>query len=48
MAVDILEKHGIQSLTQMEVAKGVAIPQGQLTYHFPKRTDLIMAVTDMA
>lgn len=48
MAVDILEKNGIQSLTQMAVAKGVGIPQGQLTYHFPKRADLIMAVTDMA
>jgi AcrR family transcriptional regulator len=47
-AVELLEKSGIKSMTQLNVAKEVGIPQGQLTYHFPKRSDLILAVTDLA
>jgi len=45
-ALSLLECKGIQSLTQPAVAKSVGIPQGQLTYHFRKRTDLIMAVAE--
>ncbi len=47
-ALKILEESGIQSLTQPAVAKKVAIPQGQLTYHFPKRSDLILAVANLS
>lgn len=43
-ALAILENKGIQCLTQPAVAKLVGIPQGQLTYHFPKRADLVNAV----
>ncbi len=43
-ALQILESKGIQCLTQPAVAKEVGIPQGQLTYHFPKRADLVNAV----
>lgn len=48
IAVELLESEGIRSLTQPAVAKRVGIPQGQLTYHFPKRSDLILAVADSA
>lgn len=44
-AIDLLETSGIRALTQPAVAKLVGIPQGQLTYHFQKRADLILAVT---
>lgn len=47
-AVGILEELGIQALSQLAVAKKVGISQGQLTYHFPKRSDLILAATDVA
>ena len=47
-AVDILEEFGIQALTQLSVAKKIKISQGQLTYHFPKRNDLILAATEVA
>ena len=48
IAVELLESEGIRSLTQPAVAKRVGIPQGQLTYHFPKRSDLVLAVADSA
>lgn len=47
-AVNLLENCGIQKLTQPAVAKLCGIPQGQLTYHFKKREDLVMAVTEAA
>lgn len=47
-ALSLLENKGIQGLTQPAVAKLVGIPQGQLTYHFKKRADLVLAVTEMA
>lgn len=47
-ALQILESKGIQELTQPAVSKLVGIPQGQLTYHFKKRADLVMAVTEAA
>ncbi len=44
-ALHILECRGIQALTQTAVAKDAGIPQGQLTYHYKKRSDLVNAVT---
>lgn len=44
-ALSILECKGIQALTQTAVAKDAGIPQGQLTYHYKKRSDLVNAVT---
>ncbi len=47
-ALELLEKSGIQGVTQPAVAKLASITQGQLTYHFPKRTDLILALSEVA
>ena len=47
-ALGLLEKNGIKALSQTSVAKLVGIPQGQLTYHFPKRADLILGVSEIA
>jgi AcrR family transcriptional regulator len=47
-AVQILETSGVKGLTQPAVAKLVGISQGQLTYHYRKRTDLVLAVTQTA
>lgn len=47
-ALELLEKSGIQTVTQPAVAKLAGITQGQLTYHFPKRTDLILALSEAA
>lgn len=47
-AIHLLETSGIKGLTQPAVAKLVGIPQGQLTYHFRKRSDLILAVSQSA
>ncbi len=42
-ALDILENNGIQNLSQLSVAKKLGISQGQLTYHFKKKSDLVLA-----
>lgn len=47
-ALKLLEESGIKNVTQPAVAKLVGIPQGQLTYHFKHRADLILAVTESA
>jgi len=47
-ALELLENSGIKGLTQPAVAKLVGIPQGQLTYHFRHRADLVLAVTESA
>lgn len=47
-ALEILEKQGIRGFSQQAVAKLVGISQGQLTYHFQKRSDLVMALTESA
>jgi AcrR family transcriptional regulator len=46
-ALQILETKGIQQLSQLAVAKEVGISQGQLTYHFKKKTDLVLASAQM-
>ena len=43
-AVDLLRKHGHRKLSQPQVARAAGIPQGHLTYYFPKRADLLLAV----
>lgn len=47
-AADLMESKGLAAVTQNAVAKIIGISQGQLTYHFPKRIDLIMSATDLA
>jgi AcrR family transcriptional regulator len=45
-AVSLLRKHGERALTQTRVAKQAGIPQGHLTYYFPKKRDLVVAVAE--
>ena len=47
-AIQLLETSGIKGFTQPAVAKLVGIPQGQLTYHYRHRADLVLAVTEKA
>lgn len=43
-ATRLLAEEGIAALSQPRVAKESGIPQGHLTYYFPKRADLMLAV----
>lgn len=43
-AVELLASHGLKRLAQPQVAKAAGVPQGHLTYYFPKRADLLGAV----
>jgi AcrR family transcriptional regulator len=45
-ALDVLLKEGFPALTQTRVAEVAGVRQGLLTYHFPKRVDLLTAVVD--
>ncbi len=43
-AVRILRESGVKMLAQSRVARAAGIPQGHLTYYFPRRSDLLAAV----
>jgi DNA-binding transcriptional regulator YbjK len=43
-AVGILRESGVKMLAQSRVARAAGIPQGHLTYYFPRRADLLVAV----
>jgi AcrR family transcriptional regulator len=43
-AVQRLREEGLRGLSQPRVAKAASVPQGQLTYYFPRRVDLMAAV----
>lgn len=43
-AVDLLREQGARSLTQPQVARAAGVLQSHLTYYFPRRTDLLLAV----
>ncbi len=43
-AVDLLARSGPRALAQPQVAKEAGVPQGHLTYYFPKKVDLVLAV----
>lgn len=45
-ALDVLMDNGFQALTQTRVAEVAGVSQGNLTYHFPTRTDLLKAVVE--
>ena len=45
-ALDVLMDHGFPALTQTRVAEVAGVSQGNLTYHFPTRTDLLKAVVE--
>lgn len=43
-ALDIVEKQGVNALTQPRVAKLAGVRQSHLTYYFPKKADLFVAL----
>lgn len=45
-AMQVLIDEGFAAMTQTRVAKVAGIGQGLLTYHFPKRNDLLKAVVE--
>jgi AcrR family transcriptional regulator len=45
-ALGVLRKRGERGLTQTQVARAAGIPQGHLTYYFPKRRDLLIGVAE--
>lgn len=44
-AGEILHREGARKLTQPQVARAAGIRQSHLTYYFPRRADLLMALT---
>lgn len=43
-AVKLLAEHGARAVTQSRVARAAGIPQGHLTYYYPRRADLLVAL----
>jgi AcrR family transcriptional regulator len=43
-AVELLRKSGVKKLAQPQVAREAGVPQGHLTYYFPRKVDLLLAV----
>ena len=42
----LLREQGIAALTQPRVAKAAGVKQSHLTYYFPKRSDLLLAIAE--
>lgn len=45
-ALDLFETQGIEALTQPRIAKHAHLRQSHLTYYFPRRPDLYVALLD--
>jgi AcrR family transcriptional regulator len=45
-ALDIVETQGIGALTQPRIAKATGLRQSHLTYYFPRKADLFIALLD--
>jgi len=45
-ALDIVEEQGIAALTQPKVAKAAGVRQSHLTYYFPRKADLYVALLE--
>ncbi|VUD58464.1 Fatty acid metabolism regulator protein [Thalassocella blandensis] len=45
-AVEILLESGFHAMTQTRIAQTAGVSQGNLTYHFPKKYDLLTAVVE--
>jgi AcrR family transcriptional regulator len=43
-ALELLRSGGLKKFGQTQIAKAAGIPQGHLTYYFPKKADLVVAV----
>jgi AcrR family transcriptional regulator len=46
IALEIVQKQGLKALTQTQVAAIAGLRQSHVTYYFPKKTDLLLAVLD--
>ena len=46
VALEIVQKQGLKALTQTQVAATAGLRQSHVTYYFPKKTDLLLAVLD--
>ncbi len=45
-AVAIIAEQGIQNLSLSEIEKRAGMSRGQLTYYFPSKEDILLAVFD--
>jgi len=45
-ALDIVEEQGIAALTQPKVARAAGVRQSHLTYYFPRKADLYVALLE--
>ncbi len=45
-AVDIIAEQGLQNLSLSEIEKKAGMSRGQLTYYFPAKEDILLAVFD--
>lgn len=45
-SLDIIEEAGIKALTQPRIAKATGLRQSHLTYYFPRKADLYMALLE--
>jgi AcrR family transcriptional regulator len=43
-ALDLVEQEGVEALTQPRVAKAAGVRQSHLTYYFPRKADLFVAL----
>ncbi len=43
-AYDLLAEHGVAHLTQPRVSRAAGVRQSHLTYYFPRRSDLLLAL----
>jgi AcrR family transcriptional regulator len=45
-AVDLVDKGGLQAISQMKVARAAGVRQSHLTYYFPTRNLLLQAIVE--
>src|ERR1700756_582583 len=45
-AVTVIAEQGLQNLSLSEIEKKAAMSRGQLTYYFPAKEDILLAVFD--
>lgn len=46
--LDLLHRQGLAALSQTQVARAAGVGQGHLTYYFPTRNDLLLAIAEAA
>lgn len=45
-ALDIVEEQGVRALTQPRIAKAAGLRQSHITYYFPRKADLLIALLE--